>query len=93
MTFDDDDTEAANAFQNWFNTFQKKTMDSMKADSAKITDETAKAITDRNISAINGAVTKILSKMRGKFDSNDNVSWSITKSDGAVTPFKVDTDF
>ena len=68
-------------------------MDSMKADSAKITDETAKAITDRNISAINGAVTKILSKMRGKSDSNDNVSWSITKSDGAVTPFKVDTDF
>jgi hypothetical protein len=91
--FDDDDTEAANAFQNWFNTFQKKTMDSMKADSAKITDETAKAITARNISAINGAVTKILSKMRGKFDSNDDVSWSITKSDGAVTPFKVDTDF
>ena len=91
--FDDDDTEAANAFQNWFNTFQKKTMDSMKADSAKITDETAKAVMARNISAINGAVTKILSKMRGKFDSNDDVSWSITKSDGAVTPFKVDTDF
>ena len=68
-------------------------MDSMKADSAKITDETAKAIATGNISAINGAVTKILSKMRGSFDSNDDVSWSITKSDGTVTPFKVDTDF
>ena len=65
----------------------------MEADSAKITDETSKAVTTRNISAINGAVKTILLKMRGSFDSNDDVSWSITKSDGAVTPFKVNTDF
>lgn len=89
----DDDIKAATAFRTWFDTFHKKTIDSITASTTNLTDETAKSITTKNIAAINAAVNTIVSKMKSSGDANDDVSWSITKLDGTVVPFKVDTDF
>ena len=89
----DDDMEAADAFQKWFDTFHKRTVDSIKTDATNLTDEISKNINDQNATAITMAVMGIVTKMKGNLDTNNDVKWRIDRVDGTVESFEVDTDF
>jgi len=83
--WNDDDTGAATAFDNWYNSKWKATIDTLKSHSNA----------DVKLSATNvsTAATSILSKMRGSFDANDSVVWNVIDAKGAYVKYEVDTDF
>lgn len=89
----DDDMEAADAFETWFKTFHEPTVDSILADAEKLTDEISKTINTQNAGAIKKAVIGIVTKMKGDLDTNDDVKWRIDRVDGTFESFTVDTDF
>lgn len=89
----DDDTAAANAFSKWYDTYLAKKVEAIKNSAQKIADETLKQAAAQNANAIIKAKDSIISKMKGNWDTNDEVRWSIAMGDGTVKAFKLDTDF
>jgi hypothetical protein len=96
----DEDAQAATAFDAWYKVYCLKKVTSITAGAALIptpdpdpTDvATMKTTLTNNAIGITNAVAQILSKMRSNSDTDDDVSWSIQDFNGATTPYKVDTD-
>lgn len=91
--WNDDDTEAANAFKNWYNTFITPKVNQIRTGANAMTDATLKSITIANADAIDKTKDKIVNKMKGSWDTDDTVTWKIGNADGAYKTYKVDTDF
>lgn len=91
--WNDDDTAAAKAFKNWYNTFIYPKVTQMRNSANSITDPTLKSIAVSNADAIDKAKDNIIKRMEGSWDTDDEVRWKIGRADGTYVPYKVDTDF
>ena len=92
--WDDDDVIAADAFEKWYTDYHKKTVDSIRTDAAKLTNDLAKTINVGNADAIDAAIANIIKKMKEDWNANDIVKWRIDQADGQVAgAFEVNTDF
>ena len=91
--WNDDDTAAAKAFKNWYNTFISPKVTQMRNSAGSIADPTLKSIAVSNADAIDKAKDNIIKKMEGSWDTDDSVKWKIGRADGTYVPYKVDTDF
>lgn len=92
-TWNDDDTAAANAFETWYNTFIAKEVASILAKADTLTDDISKAVSKANAAAIEKAKKTIIAKMKGNWDTNNDVTWKIGKTDGTFKSYTVHTDF